>query len=377
MQEEHIGVNAIEKLDEVIAGYGAKRLFLVTGGRSFGLSGADRLIAPYIRSFETYVYGKAKENPAIDDIRDGIKRYAEFNPDLVIAVGGGSAIDTAKAINLLSAQNGDPEEYVIGRTDPTRKGVPLVAIPTTAGSGSEATRFATVYIAKRKYSLAHDMVLPDVAIVDPRLTASMPPHLSASTGLDALCQSIESFWSIHSTEESRRYSREALLLIVPNVRVVVRSPTLAGRECMARAAFLAGKAINIAKTTAPHALSYALTAFFGVSHGHAAALTLGSFLEFNSQVTVDDICDVRGVDHVKGCIREIVTMLGCADPADAKRMLRQLITDVGLENSFSALRIGVETAVKTITDNVNAERLENNPRRIPEYALAALLEELR
>src|SRR5207248_4789041 len=125
-----------------------------------------------------------------------------------------------------------------------------------------------------KYSVCHEFLLPDIAIVDPILTHKMSPRLTAITGMDALSQAIESYWSIHSTEESKGYAREAIRIIVDQLPKAVNEPTNDSRLAMARASHLAGKAINVTRTTAPHALSYALTSRFGVPHGQAVSLTL-------------------------------------------------------------------------------------------------------
>jgi alcohol dehydrogenase class IV len=158
-------------------------------------------------------------------------------------------------------------------------GKPLIAIPTTSGTGTEATCFAVVYIDKTKYSLKHSSILPDYTIIDPTLTHAMPPLVTAATGMDALAQAIESYWGVKSTHESQAYAREAITLTLAYLKAACQNEVEA-RDAMSRAANLAGKAINLTETTACHAVSYPITSYFNVPHGHAVALTLASMFGY-------------------------------------------------------------------------------------------------
>ena len=136
---------------------------------------------------------------------------ASKNRAQATAVGGGSVIDTAKMIKIFSANKGNPESYIRGEKEIEKSGPPMVAVPTTSGTGSESTHFAVVYIGKTKYSLAHkEHVLPEYAIVDPKFTYCLPKRITAETGIDALGQAIESYWAVGSTDESKGYAREAI-----------------------------------------------------------------------------------------------------------------------------------------------------------------------
>src|SRR5262249_51347864 len=152
-----------------------------------------------------------------------------------------------------------PEGVVADGLPLLNRGLPLVAIPTTAGSGSEATPFAVLYVGHVKHSIAGPAMLPDVAIVDPSLTDSMSPALTAVTGMDAFSQAVESYWCIHSTERSKAYARRAIALVLEHLEVAVTAPREENRRAMSKAAHLAGRAIAITKTTGAHALSYPLT----------------------------------------------------------------------------------------------------------------------
>jgi alcohol dehydrogenase class IV len=219
--------------------------------------------------------------------------------------------------------------------------------------------------------------MPDVAVVDWRLTESVPPKITAETGLDALTQAIESIWCIRSTTESIVYSVEALSLILNNLEMAVHAPTPDARAAMSRAAHLAGKAINITKTTAPHAISYKITHDFGIAHGHAVALTLGSVLTFNADVTVEDVTDARGVEHVRKMIDLILAKLGCKHVQDGRARIAELMESIGCAARLSELEITGHQTLKSIAESVNLDRLQNNPRKMTTVQLLQLLESIK
>ena len=175
-----------------------------------------------------------------------------------------------------------PQDLLMDSSFIENKGVPLVAVPSTAGTGSEATHFAVIYKENVKYSIAHPYLLPNCAIVDAQFTFELPPYITACSGFDALCQAIESFWSVQASEISKGYAREAIIKIRENLLNSIRESNQKSRQQMAHAALLSGKAINITKTTAPHAISYPFTSLYKISHGHAVSLSLEKFISISS-----------------------------------------------------------------------------------------------
>jgi alcohol dehydrogenase class IV len=314
------------------------------------------------------------QNPKLDELTPAVDAFRAGAFDVVVAIGGGSVIDTAKLINVFAHHEDSTAELITSASVIARRGVPLIAVPTTAGSGSEATHFAVVYRGHVKYSIASPCLLPDVAIVDPALTFSLPPRLTAITAMDAFAQAIESYWCVHSTEESKRYAHRAIALVLEHVRDSVACPAPRVRRAMSKAAYLAGRAINITKTTAAHALSYPLTSYFGIPHGHAACLTLGQLLLFNSNVTDRDVIDPRGVSYVHGVVKDLVDMMGCADPRQGCQAIESLIDAVGLQTRLRALGIRRNDAVNLVVNNVNVERLVNNPRALNHDALTTVVD---
>ena len=205
----------------------------------------------------THVFSDFSPNPKMEDILAGAELLKEIKATEMIAAGGGSAIDVAKAI-----------KYYADFLD-----IRLTAIPTTAGSGSDATRFAVIYKNGEKLSIEHEKLLPDKVLFFPELLSTLPLYIKQASLLDAWAQAIESLWNINATGESEGYSRKAIELISKNYKAYL-SGDESTNEIMLTAANLSGKAINITKTTAPHAMSYKLTTIFGIAHGHGVALTL-------------------------------------------------------------------------------------------------------
>lgn len=262
-QTEYIGEGTINKITDIVRDLGVHKVFLVTGSKSFAASGAEAVLMPMLSAINVTHFNELGALPTQEDVEKGIELYKAADPDLVVAVGGGHIMDIAKAVNFLTNKK------------------PLVAIPTTAGSGAEATPFAVVYKDGVKTSLEDAGVLPTYAIVDLTLGQSVSRQVSCSSGLDALCQAIESLWARGGTDESRGYATEALDLVWPNLLKAVEGDPEARAKLML-GAHLAGKAIAISKTTACHALSYGLTSRFGVAHGLAVAYTMPALIRHNA-----------------------------------------------------------------------------------------------
>lgn len=353
---------------------GGTAAFVVTGKGSYKASGAEALLAAQLSGLRQLRFWDFHNNPRLEDAIRGRDACRAMAADLIIAVGGGSALDMAKLVAAFAAQQDEPLGYVLGDRTQAATRLPLVAMPTTCGTGSESTQFAVVYVDGTKYSLSHPSMLPTAAIVDPELLIGLPAQVVAASGMDALCQAVEAFWSVHSTEASRRYSQDALALVLAHLETAVLAPNATARDAMSVAANLAGKAINIARTTAAHAVSYPITSYFHVPHGHAAALTLPSFIEFNAAVTADDVQDPRGLAFVQARMAELVGWFGAPDPAGAKARCAGLMATIGLATRLSELGISSGADLDTIVANgFNPQRVKNNPRCLSESGLRSLL----
>lgn len=291
-------------------------------------------------------------NPDYHSVKKGIRLFQNEKCDAVLAIGGGSAMDVAKCIKLYAAVRDDVnflEQF------PLENQIPVIAIPTTAGTGSEATRFAVIYYEGTKQSITHESVIPEYVFLNPELLKSLPDYQKKATSMDALCHAIESFWSINSTPKSREYSKEAIVKIQRSLDDYLEGSDAAAEE-MLMAANIAGKAINITQTTAGHAMCYKLTSLFGVSHGHAAAVCVSELWPYMLE-HVENCADPRGITYLKQMFHELGAIFGCSTPEDAaasfKSLLKKLALDTPKEVSDQQLAL--------LVSSVNPIRLKNNP----------------
>ena len=373
-QKELIGVGCIKSIKEIIKETRAKKILLVTGKQSYIFCNAKSQIDEILNNIYTEQFNQFEVNPKLDDVYTGVRLLKNTKFNLIIAVGGGSVIDMAKLINILGAQkDNDLVKYINDNVLITEKGLPLVAIPTTAGTGSEATHFSVVYVDNVKHSLAHRFMLPDYAIVDAELSYSLPSHITAASGMDALSQAVESYWAVKSTQESKKFASEAINLILVALKDAVEGDKRA-RELMSKAAHLAGKAINITTTTAPHAISYPITTFFGLQHGHAVALTLGSFFEINYYFQDKNVIDPRGVNYLKKTMEELFVLFGVSTATECKLRWQSLMKMIKMNYEIKSIGIVTENDVAKIVDNVNKERLRNNPVYVSKRMIGAIFD---
>ena len=291
-------------------------------------------------------------NPDYESVKEGVRLFTQEECDSILVMGGGSAIDVAKSIKLFACMD-HTQDYLNQRIE--ENDIPLWAIPTTAGTGSEVTRFAVIYHNGVKQSITHESCVPSMVFVDDSFLKTVPMYHRKSTMMDALCHSIESFWSVNATEESKAYAREAVALILDNQDSYLQNETQ-GNINMQRAAQLAGKAINITQTTAGHAMCYKLTSLYKIAHGHAAALCNVLLWSYMLQHTVDCI-DRRGERYLKQTLRELATAFECDTPEGAVEKFRSIVESLDLEKP----KCGSESELDELANTVKAERLRNHP----------------
>ena len=336
-----------------------QNIFLVRGGLSYELSGAKEFIEKTFSISDSY--SGFNINPQLEDLKKGIEQFKKSDYDCIIAIGGGSAIDMAKLISVFSHQEGDIEDVLNGKNAINDKKTPLLAMPTTAGTGAETTEFSVLYVDKKKYSVASKTMLPDYVYLSHQFSMTANSYLTACTGADAFCQAIESVWSINSTSESEEYAFKAVELIWRNLQNAVLNNNSEAKRLMQEASYLAGKAINMTKTTAPHAISYAFTSYYQIPHGHAVSISLPYFFEFNIYVTHNDCTDARGSSAVLERLNKLLVILNL-NKGNVKEELNQFFKSIGLDTNISTLINNFNAHL--IIDNVNIERLKNNPRMI-------------
>lgn len=349
------------------------RIFLVTGKKSFKKSGAKALLSEYLKDKEIMRFSDFKTNPEMEDLKSGIEIFKSFKPEIVIAVGGGSVIDIAKLINIFSYQKFTPEKIINDKKNIKKEGLKLIAIPSTTGTGSEVTQFSVVYKDKKKYSVDHEYLTPTDFIIEPKLALSLPSYEMSCSAFDALSQATESFWSVNSSEESKSYSKKAIKLLIKSINPAIISRNLDDIKNLFLGANLAGRAINLTRTTAPHAFSYPLTSRFGIPHGHAVAVLLGKFFVVNSNPSPENIVDQRGKKYLDEMSRELFDLFECKTSQECEKYWYDLMKKLSLETNLKKLGINDMKDIRTIFNNVNFERLKNNPTLVTEDKFSDIL----
>ena len=356
------GAGSYRQVERILKELDAKKVFLVCG-QSFDRQDIAREILtipyPVIR------FSDFGANPLYEDVCKGIILFNKENCDVILAIGGGSAIDTAKCVKLFCRI--DPE-HVFMEQEYNNTGVPLIAIPTTAGTGSESTRHAVCYYEGKKQSISHPSIVPDYAILEPSLLKKLPAYQKKCTMLDALCQAMESWWSVNSTEESINYSREAIRRILAHKDAYLKESDETAATEMLLGANFAGRAINITATTAAHAMSYKLTSLYRLPHGHAVALCFPEVWEYMN--THPERCiDRRGQQYLLQIFYSIASSLGFNSPTEAVSWFRGLMAELDIERPTAISR---EEELDILSESVNPVRLKNNPVELDRNVLRSL-----
>lgn len=355
-QQFFLGDSSISELLPVLRRYAPERIFLVRGKKSYVTCGAAAVmneVCGILRCSVTEFYD-FEENPKIEDVRKGLSLLVSSNSSLIVGIGGGSVLDMSKLLRFFYSYSGEATGCKFLKE---KELLPLIALPTTAGTGSEATHFSVLYKDKIKYSVEHTDILPDVAIVYPPFTYNNPKYLTACTGFDALAQGIESYWNVNATEESDEYAKRAIQLLWPNLPVAVNAPTKQARDKVSEGSYWAGRAINITKTTAPHAFSYPFTTYYGYPHGHAVALTFPFFMQYNCMVRNSKLQCSLNVDAYNEKIKILCDLLSFSFMTTYGDMVKYI-----MKLGLSLKKVGGPFNLELILSSINMDRLSNNPR---------------
>lgn len=349
-------INGIEHLQETLAD--ATKVFVVCDSSFPFLNIKDdieNMGVPHV------MFSDFSPNPIYEDVCKGIDLFLITKCDSILAVGGGSAIDVAKCVKLaVLAEDGNAAiipPLVSQRLPIDGSKIPFIAIPTTAGTGSESTHNAVMYYEGAKQTVTNDGVLPDYAVLEPSVLKTLPLYQKKCTMMDALCQGIESWWSINSTDESKVYSKNTVELIMANWRKYIFENDEEAAAQIMLAANYGGRAINITQTTAPHAMSYKITSFYKLPHGHAVAVCLPEVWTYMLDHP-EECIDKRGSEYLMGVFDEIARSMGVGTPVEAIALFREMMKAMELRNPVSENR---EAELEVLASSVNPVRLKNNP----------------
>lgn len=362
MQKQKIlsAQNGYCELDQYIAENHINQIFLVCGSSIRHMKINDYFDNLYAKTGINVIrFSEFSPNPQYESVVKGVQQFQETCCDLIIAVGGGSAIDVAKCIKLYSNMKEDTN-YLLQTIVPNN--IPFLVMPTTAGTGSEATRFAVIYYKSEKQSVSDYSCIPDAVLMDASVLNTLPIYQKKASMMDAFCHAIESFWSIFSTNESKVYSKQAIQMIISNKDGYLSNDAVAN-ENMLKAANIAGKAINITQTTAGHAMCYKLTSLYGIAHGHAAALCLAELWPF--MLTHLELCtDNRGEQYLQLVLNQIAEAMGCQTANEAIQKYNHILAELSLARPKAQ-----NQDFKLLIESVSSIRLKNHPIRLDDRSI--------
>ncbi|MCB9896581.1 MAG: iron-containing alcohol dehydrogenase [Planctomycetes bacterium] len=333
---------------------------IVTGRATLARAGLDGLLGDGV-----FASVPVAPNPSPAAVEALAAQARELGARTLVGLGGGSVLDAAKAAAVLCGHDATLAHLAAREAggERVRRRVTLVAVPTTAGTGSEVTRWASLWTDGTKASFDHPDGFADVALVDPALTDTAPAALTATTGLDALAHAMEALWGLGASPLSDVHAEAALALVGEHLLPAVRGAHASARDGMALAALHAGLALSCTQSAAAHALSYALTGRHGVAHGHAVGLLCRALLPVNARAVPERV-------------ERIVAALGRPSIAAAQDFVDEVLDAAGLPSTLGALGVPRDAHAALAAAASGAERLANNPGRLSPSELLSLLESI-
>lgn len=360
----------MNRLGELARELGESRVLLVTDP-GLEAAGHPQRATQSLKDagLEVFLFDDVEENPTSKHVEAGVHFARPLGVDLIVSVGGGSAMDCAKGINFLLTNGGSMADYKgFGRA--ARPMLPSIGVPTTAGTGSEAQSYALIADAKTHLKMAcgDRKAAFQIAILDPEVTVTQPQHVTALTGIDAVAHALESYVTNKRNPVSQMFAREAWKLLEPNLDAVLKNPRdLEARGAMQMGAFLAGTAIENSMLGVCHACANPLTAHYGITHGQAIGILLPHVIRFNA----------RDVGPLYG---ELLDEVGLVDgqpsgPGEslARRVL-ELMTSAGLPTSLSSCGVS-RTILPILAEEANQQWTARfNPRAVSDVDLVEIYE---
>lgn len=357
----HHGEGTLSNIGEIVKKYNVKKVLVVTGKKSFINSGSKKIIFEKLNDYELFLYDDFKTNVDISDVTKAIEFAKKNEVELIISVGGGSVMDMAKLIKSSFNSPLSLEKIALGISEIDDIKIPHIAIPTTAGSGSEATHFAVVYLNNEKFSVANSSLKPNEAILDCKLILSSTKYQRICSALDAIAQSIESSWAVNSTEKSQDISLKALTILMDNFHLFINSNCIKYANNMIRASNLAGQAIDITKTTSAHAWSYGFTSIYGIPHGHAVWLTLPKIFEIHMKSSTQSISDPRGKKYFSETMEKIKNAMSIPTHCSVSKFFNDFLEPCDLKIDLIKDYNFTNNERISLSKKINIERMNNNP----------------
>ena len=350
------GWGKIAELGDVLKEQGADRCLVVCDRFLRDRVEQLRLSIPEIKA----VFSDVEENPQLSGVEGAVQLIRAHGVSAVVGMGGGSTMDTAKFAAAIALDDGAAMDYFRGVKPFPEKRLPMIAVPTTAGTGSEVTQVSVISSGKEKKTINNPVFMPRAALIDPSLTETVPPRTTMNTGLDAMAHALEGYWSRQHQPVSDLMAVEAVRLVLGNLKAAYKNGhDRNARENMALAALLGGLSFALPKTAGSHACSYPLSEDYHMPHGEACAFTLDSFVLINADQRLEELCRRVGLS-------------GRLELADRIRALKKL---GGLRTRLADL--GEVDMDKLCHDCAVHPLMNNNPVKMDEAALRRMFEGLR
>ncbi len=304
------GSGSVERLGEVIASVGASRCLVVCDRFLRDRAEALRARIPEICG----IFSDVEENPRLSGVERAVALIRETGAGAVAGIGGGSTMDTAKFAAAAASEPGCVLPCFRGERPFPAVRLPVIAVPTTAGTGSEVTQVSVISHGTEKKTINDPVFMPWAAVVDPSLTLTVPPRTTVNTGLDAMAHALEGYWSRNHQPVSDLMAVEAVRLVLENLEAAWRDGSdPEAREKMSLAALLGGLSFALPKTAGCHACSYPLSEDWHLPHGEACAFTLDSFVRINADARLEELCrrvGLSGTEELASRIRDLKAMGG-------------------------------------------------------------------
>lgn len=317
------------------------------------------------------IFSEVVPNPTSENIMEGVKKVIEFNPDSVLAVGGGSSIDTAKGISIMAKNSGNILDYEgVGKIP--NDGLMLTVIPTTAGTGSEVTASTIVTNTETKFKAAviSPFLFPKYAFLDAELTEKLPRNVTAATGMDALTHAIESYTSKTTNPVSEALSLQAIKLIAKNIeKAYFVGNDMSSRENMLVASMLAGAAFSQSRLGNVHAISHTLGGVFNIPHGIANATLLPFVMKFNLPACPEKMVDIASALGIN------TNNLSIQEGAEAAiNAVIRLNKQLNIPDNIKELGVNLDALPKLIEDSMRSGNVLINPRLTTDEDIKAIIE---
>ncbi|AAU36676.1 iron-containing alcohol dehydrogenase [Basfia succiniciproducens] len=370
------GAGCVAQITDVVNSFDATNVVIITDQGVFnaGLINEPKMLLEQA-GVNVHVISDTPPEPPVDKVNDIYKVAMQFNVEMVIGIGGGSAMDTAKLVAILLNNHVALRDVVDGKVKFKNRGIPTLMIPTTSGTGSEATQNSIVLVPERelKVGIVDEKMLPNCVILDPKMTTGLPKHITANTGIDALCHAIECYISKKCSPFTEMFALKSIELIAKSIRIAYEDGhNLQARENMLLGSYLGGVSIATSSTVAVHALSYPLGGKYHIPHGLSNAILLPDVMKFNLDACVEKFARIaKAMD---------LNIAGLTEQEAAEAMIEELyalIRDLNIKCDLKTVGITEDILDELVDAGYSVRRLlDNNPKEMTKQDIRGIYKKI-